>query len=50
MRRALVDEGERVERGDGIGEVGQTGRTSGPHLHFEIRDGTRPKNPLLYLK
>jgi len=50
MRRALVDEGERVERGDAIGEVGQTGRTSGPHLHFEIRDGTRPRNPLLYLK
>lgn len=50
MRRALVDEGERVERGDAVGEVGQTGRTSGPHLHFEIRDGTRPRNPLLYLK
>ena len=49
MRRALVEEGSRVERGDPIGEVGQTGRTSGPHLHFEIRDGTRPRNPLLYL-
>jgi murein DD-endopeptidase MepM/ murein hydrolase activator NlpD len=50
MRRALVEEGARVERGDPIGEVGQTGRTSGPHLHFEVRDGTRPRNPLLYLK
>lgn len=50
MRRTLVDEGKRVERGDPVGEVGQTGRTSGPHLHFEIRDGTRPRNPLLYLK
>ncbi|HSN13298.1 MAG TPA: M23 family metallopeptidase [Anaeromyxobacteraceae bacterium] len=49
MRKALVDEGDRVERGRPIGEVGQTGRTSGPHLHFEIRDGTRPRNPLLYL-
>jgi murein DD-endopeptidase MepM/ murein hydrolase activator NlpD len=50
MRRALVNEGQKVERGDAVGEVGQTGRTSGPHLHFEIRDGTRPRNPLLYLK
>jgi murein DD-endopeptidase MepM/ murein hydrolase activator NlpD len=49
MRKSLVDEGEKVERGDPIGEVGQTGRTSGPHLHFEVREGTRPRNPLLYL-
>jgi len=49
MRKALVEEGEKVERGDPIGEVGQTGRTSGPHLHFEVREGTRPRNPLLYL-
>ncbi|MGB8931306.1 MAG: M23 family metallopeptidase [Anaeromyxobacteraceae bacterium] len=49
MRRSLVDEGARIDRGDPVGEVGQTGRTSGPHLHFEIRDGTRPRNPLLYL-
>ncbi|HSM92189.1 MAG TPA: M23 family metallopeptidase, partial [Anaeromyxobacteraceae bacterium] len=47
MRRSLVEEGDRVDRGDPIGEVGQTGRTSGPHLHFEVRDGTRPRNPLL---
>ncbi|HSM92399.1 MAG TPA: M23 family metallopeptidase [Anaeromyxobacteraceae bacterium] len=45
-----MEEGDRVDRGDPIGEVGQTGRTSGPHLHFEVRDGTRPRNPLLYLR
>jgi murein DD-endopeptidase MepM/ murein hydrolase activator NlpD len=50
MRRTLVDEGEHVARGAPVGEVGRTGRTSGPHLHFEVRDGTRPRNPLLYLK
>jgi lipoprotein NlpD len=49
MRKALVEEGAKVDRGDPIGEVGQTGRTSGPHLHFEVREGTRPRNPLLYL-
>ncbi len=45
----LVDEGREVRRGEPIAKVGQTGRTTGPHLHFEVRDGTRPRNPLLYL-
>ncbi len=47
--KVLVDEGARVRRGEAIARVGQTGRTTGPHLHFEVRDGTRPRNPLLYL-
>jgi murein DD-endopeptidase MepM/ murein hydrolase activator NlpD len=45
----LVKEGERVEAGTPIARVGQSGRTTGPHLHFEVRDGTRPRNPLFYL-
>jgi murein DD-endopeptidase MepM/ murein hydrolase activator NlpD len=47
--RLLVGEGDRVRRGEPIARVGQTGRTTGPHLHFEVREGTRPRNPLLYL-
>jgi murein DD-endopeptidase MepM/ murein hydrolase activator NlpD len=47
--RLLVDEGAHVRRGEPIARVGQTGRTTGPHLHFEVREGTRPRNPLLYL-
>jgi murein DD-endopeptidase MepM/ murein hydrolase activator NlpD len=47
--RLLVDEGAHVKRGEPIAKVGQTGRTTGPHLHFEVREGTRPRNPLLYL-
>ena len=45
----LVEEGASVKAGQPIARVGQTGRTTGPHLHFEVREGTRPRNPLLFL-
>ncbi|NOT57822.1 MAG: M23 family metallopeptidase [Deltaproteobacteria bacterium] len=48
-RRNLVKEGEWVRRGKVIAEVGQTGRASGPHLHFEIRKDNQARNPLRYL-
>ena len=46
----LVKEGDFVEQGQVIGKVGLSGRTSAPHLHFEIRVGENPVNPLDYLK
>lgn len=45
----LVKEGNEVTTGSPIARVGHSGRTTGPHLHFEVREGTRPRNPLLYL-
>ena len=47
--KLLVADGDRVRRGQPIARVGESGRTSGPHLHFEVREGTRPRNPLLFL-
>ncbi len=46
----LVEEGTWVEKGQIIGKVGQTGRTSGPHLHFEIRKNNKALDPILFLK
>lgn len=44
-----VREGQRVARGEAIGVVGTTGRSTGPHLHYEVRLDNRPINPLQYI-
>lgn len=44
-----VQRGDQVRRGQTIGRVGQTGGVATPQLHFEIRRGTRPVNPMEYL-
>jgi len=45
----LVREGQHVQRGERVGLVGSTGRSTGPHLHYEVRRGDRTLNPLEYI-
>jgi murein DD-endopeptidase MepM/ murein hydrolase activator NlpD len=44
-----IDPGQAVARGQIIGAMGSTGNSTGPHLHFELRYGGVPQNPLVYL-
>ncbi len=47
--KLVVREGDLVQRGRKIGEVGSTGRSTGPHLHFEVRFRGAPQNPSKFL-
>ena len=49
LSKILVKAGQKINRGDVVGLVGETGETTGPHLHYEIRIGGEPDDPMKYL-
>lgn len=48
LSKIKVSPGQRVSRGEKIGEVGSTGKSTGPHLHYEVRFKGEPQNPINY--
>jgi murein DD-endopeptidase MepM/ murein hydrolase activator NlpD len=49
LNKVLVRVGQKVKRGDKIAEVGMSGKTTGPHLHYEVRLNGIPVNPMRYI-
>jgi murein DD-endopeptidase MepM/ murein hydrolase activator NlpD len=49
LNKFLVRVGQKVKRGDKVAEIGMTGRTTGPHLHYEVKLNGIPVNPLRYI-
>ena len=50
MTRLRVSEGQRVSQGDRIGDMGTTGRSTGVHLHYEVRHDGKPLNPMNFIR
>jgi murein DD-endopeptidase MepM/ murein hydrolase activator NlpD len=49
LSKVLVKAGDAVSRGQTIGQIGSTGRSTGPHLHYEVWANGKPINPLSLL-
>jgi murein DD-endopeptidase MepM/ murein hydrolase activator NlpD len=50
LAQVRVELGQKVSRGDRIGDMGNSGRSTGTHLHYEVRIGGSPKNPMTFIK
>ena len=50
LNRIVISTGQKVAQGQKIGELGNTGYSTGPHLHFSIYKGSEPVDPLRFLK
>ena len=47
--RIVVKTGNRVKRGEKIAEIGNSGRSTGPHCHYQVEVNRKPVNPLLFI-
>ena len=47
--RVFVHAGQRIKRGDKIAEIGSSGRSTGPHVHYQVELKGRPVNPRLFV-
>jgi len=50
LLKIRVKKGQRVSQGERIGDMGNSGRSTGTHLHYEVRQGSKPVNPMTYIK
>ena len=50
LSKLRVNVGQRVSRGERIGDMGASGRVTGTHLHYEVRVGDKAVNPMIYIK
>ena len=50
LSKIRVKKGQRVSRGDRIGDIGSSGNSTGTHLHYEVREGGKAVNPMRYIK
>jgi len=50
MSELMVEEGETVAEGTALGRIGTTGRSTGPHLHYEVRVDGEPVDPERFLR
>ena len=49
LQKVLISKGQKVKRGDVIGLLGNTGRSTGPHLHYEVQVNGAPVDPMKYI-
>ena len=48
LHEILVHKGQKIKRGNVVGTIGESGKSTGPHLHYEVRENGRARNPKHY--